>query len=561
MKKTWKSCLAVAALLFAAGTSQAQDKSTVAVVSVSSYDNLLASIATIGETAGKPGLDRVIGAFIDLGTGGKGLAGVDKTKPWGMQVVMTENGPGGVAFIPVTDVKQLLAAVAAQAGEAEDVGDGIFALSDAPQPTFIKQQGNWAFIAQSKEQLANVPADPAQLLDGLNDDYAVAVRAYVQNIPEPMRQMAVEQMRGGFDAAMQQREGESKEDYELRKSAAEQSLKQLERVVNETDTITFGWAVDNTSKQTYVDVAMTAVPGTMLAKRLANKATASNFAGFLMDGAAFALHVNAASEATEADKAQVESQMKALRDRVMVEMDKDTSIPADSKATLKEAIGEIFDVLTETLKSGKADGGAVVLGNPLLTAAAGGHVADGKAIEAALKKIGKVAAEDPEAPKINWDAETYKGYNFHHLTVPAPDDDARRLMGDNIQVAAAASNDGVYVAAGADAVGTVKKLIDASAAAAGKESPPMQMIVSLGEVMKIASQAQPNDQNVQMMAAMLAQMKGSDSVRIVGDTIENGVNYRLSVDEGVIKLIGQAAAMAGGAGQGGAPPQFGPGGF
>ncbi len=561
MKKTWKSLLATAVMLFAAGVSSAQDTQTVAVVSVSGYDNLLKSIATIGESAGKPGLDRMIGAFIDLGTGGKGLAGVDKTKPWGVQVIMTEQGPAGIGFIPVTDVKQLLAALSAQAGEAEDVGDGVFALSDGPAPTFVKQQGNWAFIAQTKEQLATLPADPIQLLDGLNTKYAVAARAYVQNIPEPMRQMAVEQMRSGFEGAMQPIEGESKEDYELRKNAAEQSLKQLERVVNETDTVTFGWAVDNANKQTYIDFALTAVPGTMLAKSMTNKAGASDFAGFMMDGAAFAMHINAEAETTEADKAQVETQMRALRDRVNVELDKDRSIPAEAKATLKEAIGEIFDVLTESLKSGKADGGAVVFGDPKLNAAAGGRVADGKAIEAALKKIGKVAAEDPEAPEINWDAETYKGFTFHHLTMPAPDEDARRLMGDNLQIAAAASNNGIFVAAGSDAVGTIKKVIDASATAAGQETPPMQMIVSLGEVMKIASQAQPDDQNVQMMSAMLAQMQGSDRVRIIASSIENGANYRLSVDEGVIKLIGQAAAMAGGGGAGQAPQQFGPGGF
>lgn len=556
--------MAVAIMLIGASVGSAQQTETVAVVSISSYDNLLKSVSTIGETAGKPGLDKMIDSFIVLGTGGKGLAGVDKTKPWGVQVVMTQQGPGGIVFLPVTDLNELLGAVEAQAGEAEDVGDGVLALSDGPAPTFVKQQGNWAFIAQAKEQLANLPADPEKLLDGLPQEYTVAARAYVQNIPEPMRQMAIEQMRSGFDETLAKKPDESEEDYQLRKNAAEQSIKQLERVVNETDTVTIGWAVDAESKQTYLDFTMTAVPGTMLAKRMKNTATTSDFAGFAMDDAAFSMHINAAAEATEADKAQVEAQMSAVKERVMSEFDKDDSIPAEAKATLKESVGDILDVLADTLKTGKADGGAVVLGNPMLNAAAGGHVADGKKIEAALKKIGKVAAEDPEAPEINWDAETYEGFTFHHLSMPAPDEDAKRLMGENLQIAAATSADGVYIAAGADAVGTIKKVIDASAANASKELPPMQMVVSLGEVMKIAAKAEPDDQNVQMMAAMLGQMQGSDRVMIEASTVENGANYRLSVDEGVIKLIGQAAAMAGGPGGpggGGAPPQFGPGGF
>src|SRR5690606_15715025 len=129
---------AVAALLV--GTSAAPAQEPVAVISVSSYNGLLGDVATVGEVAGKPGLDKFVEALITLQTGGKGLVGIDKTKPWGVQVTVGEAGPTGVTFLPVTDLDALLGALVNSVGEAEDVGDGVLALSDAPQPVFVKKQ-------------------------------------------------------------------------------------------------------------------------------------------------------------------------------------------------------------------------------------------------------------------------------------------------------------------------------------------------------------------------------------------------------------------------------------
>ena len=559
MKKTWKTMLATMALLFSAAVGQAADKETVAVVSISSYDNLVKNVATIGEVAGYPDLDQMVDAILTLQTGGKGLVGVDKTKPWGVQVKVTQAGPGGVAFLPVNDLKGLLGALAGVAGEAEDVGDGVYSLENGPAPVFVKAQGNWAFIGQSKESLANLPKDPVALLDGLPEEYTVAVRGYVQNIPEEFRQMAVGELRKGLEAGMVQGPDESDEDFKIRKQAGEASVKQMERMINEIATITIGWTVDMESKQTYIDIAQSAVPGTMLAKQIkAYAPSTSDFGGFLRDGSAASLLLNSDSELSDSDKENFVTQMNGFRDRALMELDNSGDLTADQKKVVKQSVGDIFRIMTDTMASGKYDGGAIITTEPLVNIVVGGHVADGKGMEEALKNIGKLIAEDPNAPKINWDAETYKAYTFHHATTPILDDDAKALFGDNLQFAVAVSGQGIFIALGADAVGSIKKVIDASEATSEKELPILQGVVALGPIMNIAAEAE-DDPTVAMMAEMLKGMKGNDRVIMQAFKKGDSAIFRLSVDEGVIKLIGQAAGALGGAGGGGGFPG-GPGG-
>ena len=69
-------------------------------------------------------------------------------------------------FVPVTDLDQALAALEPQLGEPNDAGDGVFEFSD-PVPTFVKQEGDWAFIANSFESLAELPANPVELLGAM----------------------------------------------------------------------------------------------------------------------------------------------------------------------------------------------------------------------------------------------------------------------------------------------------------------------------------------------------------------------------------------------------------
>ncbi len=72
-------------------------------------------------------------------------------------------------------------------------------------------------------------------------------------------------------------------------------------------------------------------------------------------------------------------------------------------------------------------------------------------------------------------AETYQGIHLHTVSLPTPDPELTPLVGDTLDMVVGIGDDKVLVAVGRDAAKTLKKAIDRSKAAAGKEVPPLQV--------------------------------------------------------------------------------------
>ena len=84
----------------------------IAVIAASSYDNLVSDINFIGSLADRPQLGQMLEGSIALFTQGKGLAGIDKTKPWGVFLLSAgDMGVTPVGCVAVTDKDGKLAGV------------------------------------------------------------------------------------------------------------------------------------------------------------------------------------------------------------------------------------------------------------------------------------------------------------------------------------------------------------------------------------------------------------------------------------------------------------------
>ena len=169
VRKSILAVLAAAVLLASVPMASAQTAGgkakPVAVISIASFDEWMGDIGFLGGLAGKADLATQADGMIKIFA--NDLKGMDKSKPLGAVVSMGE-GPQALVFVPVTDLKDLLASIAGVTKqEAKDEGGGVFSMNAGPQKIFIKQKGDWAFVAQSVDQFADVPADPTTLLDGL----------------------------------------------------------------------------------------------------------------------------------------------------------------------------------------------------------------------------------------------------------------------------------------------------------------------------------------------------------------------------------------------------------
>jgi hypothetical protein len=572
VRRSLLSILAVALLLggwnaCAAQEAPAAGLKPLVTVSFSGYDELKADIEFIGKLGDNAELAQGLEGMLKLFTQGQGLAGLDTTKPWG--AVMLTDGQQAFpvyGFVPVTDLKQLLSVVGPllPGGPPEEAADGVYEL-DLDGPTvFIQEKGGWALITSSREDLANVPADPLKVLGGLHQKYDLAVRASIQNVPLIFRQMFFEQIQAGAEVGMERLPGESDEDYAIRQGVTKKMMQQLNTTVNQLDEVLIGWAIDRQTGNSYIDFQVTAVAGTKTAAQFAQVTAAkTNFAGFDLPGAA--LTGNWAGTVTDADVAEAKNGLANLRATALKELE-NQDLSADELQLAKQLLSDLLEVLEKTIESKTMDGGlALMLKSGGLTFVAGGAIADGAKLEKALKQLAvEIQKEEPNLLKgdpylLKLDAETHQGVRFHTLAIPTDemdDENVTKLFGDTLDVVLGISETSVYLSAGRDAASTLKQVIDGSKANPGKDIPPMRISLAatpIAQFVAAVAEEEEVQQMAAMVAAMLAQTDGKDHLTLTSQQIPNGAVVRLEIEEGLLKLLGSLGQMFGGMAAPGGP--------
>ncbi|MEX2168604.1 MAG: hypothetical protein WD851_04805 [Pirellulales bacterium] len=527
---------------------------TIAVVALSGYDNVMENVGYFGGLVGQPEAAQTIEGMLNLFTQNKGLVGVDKTRPWGM-VLQTD----GMQFVPVgclpvTSLDELLELAVGFGVMAEDAGDGVQELAMEDRSLFVKQVGDWAFLSQSAEALASAPTDPMALLKPLVEQYTVGAHVKVRNVPEMYRQIAIQQMRQGMEQGLQRLPDESDEEFDARREMTETQLENIVQMIEEIDELTVGWAVSPDEKKTSIEFALTAVPDTKTARQLtAASGSKTNFAGFIQPDAAATLLIaqQVPSEMIEEQAEQMKAMMKTFRLQAAKAIEEESELPnQEAKDTMNSAIDDFMSAVEATILTGKTDAGAVLhIAPDSFTLVAGGHVVETDKIESGLKKVMSLAEQEPDFPGVKWNAESYGGLSFHTVDVPIPADEeeARQMFGEQLNVAVGLGADTAILAVGKDYMAAVKKVLDDSKAQGGKEVKPAVMSVSVGAIMKVAAAFVDEEQapQVQMMADMLeTNSEGLDHIRIEADLIPNGLKYRFEAEEGVIKAIGAGVGYA-----------------
>jgi hypothetical protein len=477
-------------------------------------------------------------------TQGQGLAGLDKTKPLGV-IVQTDddNNFQVLAFIPVTDLKKVLDTLSLLQVEAEEKGDGIYEIQAAtpagPQSLYVKQSGAWAFVGQTSDGLAQLPANPTQLLTGLQNDYDIAVRAHVQNIPEGYRQMAVAAVEAGIQQGFVEVGDQQNADADLQQKLAGAQMKSLKVIIEGTDHVTIGWQIDSNAQTTHLDFSLVAVPGSQLAKQAAGLADSkSAFAGFLAPEAAACL--NFSSHSSEEDIQQALSMLQTARKRAMQAIDEEADLPSDTaRDALKSAVGQLMDVLVATVKSGTMDGGMLLELDPAaVTLAAGMHLIDAAKVETALKQVVELAKDEADMPRIDWGVDEHAGVTFHKATVPIADGNVSQIFGETTDVVVGIGTSNLYVGIGKDAIGTLKTAIDRSKTRADAVVAPATFVLSLGKIMSFAAPLAGNPA-VGAVAEALNQSAGTDHINITVKPISDGFTYRIEVEKGVLTALGE----------------------
>lgn len=513
----------------------------VAVLTIASYERLMTDIGFIGNLAGSPDLDKNLEGMIQLFTQGQGFAGLDKKRPLGIALTTDGTQFQPLIVLPVDNLKTLLEALAGLVGDAQDVGNGMFELNVFNQKIFVKEKNKWAYMGMAPEAIDTAPDDPAKLFGGLEKNYDIGARLYVQNVPELYRSLLIDQLKIGVEAGLGRQPDETDDAYNARKKIVETQMERLSKGINELEQLTLGIAIDVPAKEAILDIDVTAVAGSDTAKQLASLQTgSSDFAGFLVPEAAASLNVTAKISKTDGE--QLISGLNGLRDQVLKHLDESSRLPDDAaKKLAKEMAGQAFDAIKSTIESGKIDAGATLnVGDKSLALVAGAYVSDPKALEEALKKFVKLSENEPGFPPVKFDAVTHAGVRFHTASIDVPESESiSKVLGGKLDVAVGIGEKSVYLALGTDSLKLVQTLIDKSKAEAGKQLPPFQLNVSLGPVFQFATALQDNPA-VTEMAKELAKAKGKDHVFVTVTPQPNSIKIRVKAEEGVLQLLGNA---------------------
>ena len=569
MRRFVLSALVLAVSLGVCRVSPAQPASsggmkTMAIASFSGYDQMLKAVEMLGKLGNNPMLPMMVDGGIKMNTGGQGLAGLDTKRPWGLIVQTDGQKFPAVGFIPVTDLKKLLAVFEPQIGKPKDDGKGVLEIKVKDQTVYVTEKGGWALISNSPEDLAAAPQDPLKALDGLNESYDLAIRAMVKNIPPELRQVAMAPLQQIMGKSAEKLPNESDEQFALRSKITKRSMEQITNLLNDLDTFQLGIKLDEKSSTAFLEYQITAVPGTKTAQQMGQmKDQKSSFAGFLRPEAALA--VNMASKLAEADLAQVKDTVSMARANALKELEKQDLSEADLKQA-KQMVGDLMDVIEKTLESGRIDGGmAVMLDAKLLTLVAGAYVAETTKLDSLLRQlVSQLTKENAEAAKmVKLDAETHEEVKFHTVTLPTAmmgnvPPQVTELIGDNLEIVIGIGAQSVYLSAGRDAVKTLKQMITASKTGADQTVPPARLSVAAIPISKAAAAlAEGKAKGIAaQIAKLLEQTPGKDHLTITSTPIPNGGKVRIELEPGLLKLIASLPMRVMSA-AGGMPPGLG----
>lgn len=541
---------------FTLAQSESGSAKTFAVVAATSFDELMKDVKFLGALFGRPTAAQEAEGLIVFFTQGKGLDAIDRTKPWG--VVLQSDGANvlPVACLPVKKLDDLLAVATAYGVQTNDGGNGVKELTLPNQQTlFVKPSDSWAFLSRTSEALAQLPANPDAEFAKLAADYDLAASITVQNVPEGLRKGMIDAMQMGMKQGLAKQDSTDPDQQARAEEMAKAQLEQVQRLIEDLESVMFGWTIDDKQQQAFLDFTYRFLPKSKMAEQLASYGQPqTNFAGFYQSDAAVTATISSKADPNliATDLKQFETMMTQFRDGFNKGVDKNEKIEDEKvREAIKACGSDWFDAFEATIKAGEIDaGGSLKLTSDSLTLVVGAHVKEPEKLESGLKKLEAARDSAPEVPEIKWNAENYSGVNFHTWSIPVPEEQEspHQLLGDNLDIAVGIGPESVYLAAGKDTLTAIKQAIDASKADPDKAVPPFELAISLAPIMEAVAPQVPQEEQREILESIATMLRnesqGRDHVRAIGKLIPNGLQYRLEVEEGVLRAVGKAAAAA-----------------
>ncbi len=502
------------------------------VVSVKSFNELLTDSQYLGNAVQQPLLGAALPGAITQITGGKGLKGLDATKPIGAYLTMTSEGQPKdfVIFVPVVSQKTFAESLASILPDpTTENGFTQYQIPNNPVPVFAKHGAKHFLFAQSTDALKETPNldtlvkstadiaiefDLTKISDGLKEQFLAQTEA-----------QAAATASNNITASEAERRGE-----ELGRAIA---LSGLRRLLMDGDRLSVGFNIDAKAKAVSLDLGFTAKSETTLAQACAGYAkTESPFTSLTSKQTigSFVLSTPLSQDAQGIFRLMVDEGEKGGVAAVKA----DTSVKeADRKAAI-EVLTRAAGTLRQSIERGRLDQALIVnsgaSGKLQLLAAT--KVVKGKELG---KIFEEVIRKDPKSSPVKLGVTEVKGARVHAITLP-PDSDREKHLG-NGPAHLAFAEDAVVLTAGDDSLTAVKSSLDAKTTTSTKRA-PISLRIGLSKLLPLMEDAGPQV----LELGKSAFESGHDEIALEVASQPNGASMRIEIQEGVLRLIGLVGA-------------------
>lgn len=543
---------AIIAILFAGAPLQAVAQSDMdiqpgVVVALANVDEHLSDIEHLMEAAGVGQMS----GLVRMGAA-EYIRGIDADKPMGALLFFDEDNPEEptvMAFVPVTDIEDVLDTLAPFVDIDEDGDDIILTANDGTEITTRVVDG-YAFMVQDREMLENLPENPTNLLQDLPNQYNIAARVFGQNIPESLRQQAIDLIRSGAEGEMESL-GDGPE-ADLQRANFEYTMDQMESFINETEEVVAGLAIDEDGNRIYIDFKMIGLEGSKLARQSNEygKAAKSKFRGFLMENATATIH--ATGKLLDDDVQHIQKMIDDIEEVAKAEVENE-GLSDDEAEAANRVISDLINVLRGSLEKGTMDfGGALNLQDDKVQLAVGMQIAEGAKLESSVKELAKWAEAEEDVPlSFNFDVANENGVRYHEITVAIPESEEEMtdLFGSSVDVLLGVGDDVLYAAAGHNPKEFLNECMSGSAPS-GEEELIGQFNLHLLPFIKFLSRVQDAPE-LDDIADILPD-NADDRMRMTVRAVPNGQHFRFEMEDAILKVLTEIGQSMGG---GFGPPQ------
>ncbi len=525
--------------------SQGPEK-PVAVVSIAPIERLMQDFTYLMRTCGVPQVGGIGSMMVKQYT-----QGLDTKRAAGVAIQIVNGQPVAMGFLPLSSREQFFSALAGAGQIPDDLGKGMFAFDLGGRTVYAKEQGQWLFIGQQEDDLKSPPADPSTMLGDSPTKYDLAMRINVQALPAEMKEMAVGQLRAGYERQLAQEQGQTADEKAAAEQMGKASIEQIERMLKETDQVLWGLSASAAAQKVQVDVGATFVAGSELAAQMEKQnGVTSDFTGLLIQGAAMTTRMT--SLIGDADKVVAKGNLKSFLAQIEKPIEASGDLPSASKEALKKFLRGAVGVLEKTIDAGKFDGGgAVALTDGKVRGVFGGTVADGMQIEKDVKELVASLGSGPDVPKFQFNYAKHQNVNLHKVSIPIKSDDpkVRKVLGTELKLVIGTGEKSLYLSIDPDGDSVIKSALDRVNSTKSVKVTPVETILEVGQILAFVQTINSNPV-LEMAAQSMQASEGKDKVRVVANVIPRGAVYQMTIEEGVLKGIGAAVQASQGGGPG-----------